>query len=120
VKDTSGRDYCAIVTPPFTGPNDLVIRGRQLRDGGAALTRNFRCVSTAAEYAQASAALGKILWGGGAPAKEIEEARAFHDKLSSGGRRGRLTITEFSLSGPPKDDAPGIEAMKFRFELLPH
>src|SRR6185369_11293712 len=27
VKDKAGRDYCAVVTPPFHGPNHLVIHG---------------------------------------------------------------------------------------------
>lgn len=122
VKDKFGKDYCAIATLPFQGPNDLVIYGWHFLkrdDGVLGKSRNFRCVRTAIEYDAASKALDKVLWDANAPSSEIEAARKEQERLISAARPGRLTINDVKLGGAPGDQAPPIAALKFKFELFP-
>lgn len=114
VKDKAGRDYCAIVTPPFTGANPLVLHGADFKSPDAPRVREFRCVRSAADYDAASKALEAALWGSGPAA---EAAKAEQARLVRGARQGRLKIEDLALSGLPGDERPAISSLTFAVEL---
>lgn len=118
VKDKDGKDYCGVVTPPFSGDNDLVLHGSQFKDGRLR-PRRFKCLRTPEQYSQASADLGLILWGEGAPARKVRDARRLHAVLMDAARPGKLTIRSVKLSGGPEEEHPAIESMRFKIELFP-
>lgn len=116
VKDASGKDYCALVTPPFHGPNALAVYGWHFKPGKNApgKVRDFRCVETPEQYRAASDAVNAYLWG---PTAGGRKATAALERAMAAARAGRLTITALTLGGAAGDEAPPIATMSFRFEL---
>ncbi|MDE2492220.1 MAG: hypothetical protein KGM24_15335, partial [Elusimicrobia bacterium] len=121
VQDARGRDDCAVITPPYRGPNALVIHGSDFAKpgpGAPGRMRRFRCLAPG-DYDAAAAALDKTLWSRGVPAAELAAARAELDRLAAGARPGELMIRDVSLGGAPGDAAPPIARLDFTFELFP-
>jgi hypothetical protein len=131
VKDAKDNDYCSVVTPPYHGPNDLVIFGLHFRnsdksgpqaseDSSLGARRVFRCVETAAEFGAANKALETVLHGEKAANwKESDDAFQLHGRLVSEAQRGRLTLSRLALGNLGAGRRPWIESMHFRFELRP-
>jgi hypothetical protein len=131
VKDDKDNGYCSVVTPPYHGPNDLVIFGFHFRNaentgpketGDAALgtRRVFRCVATPSDFAAASKSLDVVLQGEKTPEwKESDEAYQLHSRLAAEAQRGTLNMSRLVLGNLGAGRRPWIESMHFRFELRP-
>ncbi len=122
VKDADGRDYCAMVTPPFRGPNALVLHASQLRgpgDGGLGRVRDFRCVRSSADYEAAKTALNETLWSAGRPPAGVAAARRELSRLTAAARPAELAVRDATLGGAAGDAAPPVAAMSFSFSLYP-
>lgn len=130
VKGANG-DFCDMLTPPYHGPNDLVIFAWHFRNAdntgpnelgpknvnAPGAVRVFRCAKTEAERAAAEASLRKVLWKSNASPKEVDEAVDTHERLSATAQRGTLAIRAMTLGNLGEGKRPWIESMRFRFEL---
>lgn len=134
VRDGSGNDDCMPVTPPYHGVNAREIFGWHFRDAddtgpneaGAkrvdapGFVREFRCVTTPAEYDEAYRSLKAVLWSEPRSWKETDAAVQAHERVAASAQRGRLLIRRLELGNLGKGLRPWIESMSFRFELRPH
>ena len=119
VKDKGGNDYCAVVTPPYRGTNDLMLFGGDFKGAVAPAPRRFRCVAAQADQREAARALEKVLWSEKATWREVDAAAAEHEKIVLAAQRATLSLSLLQLGGSAPGGRPWIESTKFRFELLP-
>ena len=124
------RDYAAIATPPFHGPNALVIEGWHFRNddnsgpnepGPKNLNppqrgRGFFFVPTEADYFAAQAALAVALWPAGRSEAEVQAAGEDIQRIEKA--EAILHVEKLELGNLILGKRAWIERMSFTVELL--
>jgi hypothetical protein len=118
------EDFCAVVTPPFQGPNPLDIAGFELISEEVARSRSrpgrrrsFRCVTSREDFIKAQWALRRVLHPPvGQPKVAEDEARRLYELYQRTALEGGLTVHEVRLSNP-EGKLPAIEYLRFRVRL---
>lgn len=118
------EDFCAVVTPPFHGPNPLNIAGFELISEEVSRSRNrpgrsreFRCVTSREDFIKAQWALRRVLHPPvGQPKVAEDEARRLYELYQRTALEGGLTVGDVRLSNP-EGKLPSIQTMRFRVRL---
>lgn len=123
------ENFAAAVTPPFHGPNPLIIEGWHFRNADNTGPnqpgpknvnvpqegRPFRFVLDGQNFDRAMAALAILLWSGGKSAQEIAIARNDYEALETA--TGQLDVMDLDLGNLAPGARAWIERMAFSVQL---
>lgn len=121
-----GANFAGVVTPPFHGPNALVLEAWHFRNAdntgpnrgevnAPQEWRDFEFVISSSQHRVAGSALDIILWPGDRPQAAQDSAWAVWEALPRG--TGWLKVTGMELGGLVQDQTPWFESMRFEVEL---
>jgi hypothetical protein len=123
------ENYAAVATPPFHGPNPMVIQGWHFRNAdntgpngfgpnnvnAPQQSRGFRFVLDKAHFDEAMATLAISLWPGERSAAEVEGARQAYRAIDKA--QGTLRITDLELGNLVPGERAWIERAHFVLHL---